>query len=454
MIPLIGLEILALILVAAQAAGGVRTDEAKYLLNIPYPHPPLARYALNLLDWLPVQEMFWRVTMATLVIQAVWIVWDMGRRLDLQPRFFLAASWVLAAAVLLQAGTIMMAPLTAVQGLVLIWWWAREGDGGERLESSGSVVRWLEKRRLAFALKPEWRALGVGMFWLASLFTAYQAVVFLPVVISLLRRIGAPGWQRVLSCLGPLVLLAAYTLTNPLIGASILIHGEDGGDLSLLERLRGVSLLWLVGGSALGSVLGTWGIARSRSWPLILSFLLLTAFLLGSVPYPYYAVLFTPLLVAGMREALHSKTSLAAKPLLPAFIAASLVVVFLFPPSFSPSPARAAMQAVIARGREGDIFITQDFGHEWQYESPFIVRHFRRQLLEAAQAVVCQRHCDDLGFDWQLLPVAGVTLPEVWVRSDRGAPESAPAETAQPPGPRVNVNAAGKVNVKGVTDGQ
>ena len=36
--------------------GGVRTDEAKYLLNIPYPQPPLARWILGWTEALPLMK--------------------------------------------------------------------------------------------------------------------------------------------------------------------------------------------------------------------------------------------------------------------------------------------------------------------------------------------------------------------------------------------------------------
>jgi len=44
LIAAVALQIYALLLAGVQLLGGVRTDEAKYLLNIPYPHPPLARF--------------------------------------------------------------------------------------------------------------------------------------------------------------------------------------------------------------------------------------------------------------------------------------------------------------------------------------------------------------------------------------------------------------------------
>ena len=72
---IIGLEGYALALAWIQSLGGVRTDEAKYLLDIPYPHPPLMRWVLNLTEGFTYQEMLWRMIFATLLVQAVWLVY-------------------------------------------------------------------------------------------------------------------------------------------------------------------------------------------------------------------------------------------------------------------------------------------------------------------------------------------------------------------------------------------
>ena len=74
LITVAGLEVYALALAFLQAMSGVRTDEAKYLLNIPYPHPPAARFVLGLTDGWAYQEIFWRIVFATLLVQAVFLV--------------------------------------------------------------------------------------------------------------------------------------------------------------------------------------------------------------------------------------------------------------------------------------------------------------------------------------------------------------------------------------------
>ncbi len=161
---IIGLELYAFALAWMQALGGVRTDEAKYLLNIPYPHPPLARWILSQTEALPFQEMFWRTVFATLVVQAAWLVWTMAPDLPRRTRLAMCGCWLIAAAVVLQAGSIMMAPLNALQGLFFVWLYLRRD-----IDLSRSLG-WL------------------CLLWFASLFTAYQAVLFLPVVIAVVYR--------------------------------------------------------------------------------------------------------------------------------------------------------------------------------------------------------------------------------------------------------------------------
>lgn len=285
----------------------------------------------------------------------------------------------------------------------------------------------LERWHLTFLLEKEWRALGVGLFWTASLFTAYQAAVFVPIVIVLLRRIGVSGWKRWLYWLGPLLLLGLYTLTNPLILATVVLRGENEQTIPLTAHLVGIAKFWLVAGSAVASVLGTWGMIRGRSWPLLFSALLLVVFLFVWIPYAYYAILFTPLFVAGLHHVL-ARTRVATTPLLLPLFAGAVVLAFLFGPPLTAGPARAVMQKVIAQKQQGDVFITHEFGHDWQYESPFPVRYFRRPLLDEAQAVVCQERCDDLGYDWKLLPIDGLTLPELWVRAADSGRASAPVQ--------------------------
>src|SRR3989338_3989707 len=110
----IGLQIVAFLLAWLQFLTGMRTDEAKYLLNIPYPHPPLIRSVLGWTDGFVYQEIFWRVIFATLIIQAVWLVWDMGRSFGRPSRILLALAWLLSSGVILQGGSLFIGPLSAL----------------------------------------------------------------------------------------------------------------------------------------------------------------------------------------------------------------------------------------------------------------------------------------------------------------------------------------------------
>ena len=114
------LEIAAAGLAVLKWMGGVRTDEAKYFLNIPYPHPPLVRTMLHWTVLLPGAELVWRVVFATLLFQGVWLLWRSGRAFPRGLRILLAGAWLTSAATILQTGTVMMAPLTALFGLVLV----------------------------------------------------------------------------------------------------------------------------------------------------------------------------------------------------------------------------------------------------------------------------------------------------------------------------------------------
>jgi|GEM_PF-470223 hypothetical protein len=396
----VGLEILAVLLGLVQSLGQVHTDEAKYLLNIPYPHPPLARWALHLIDAVPFQELFWRVVFASFMVQAVWFVWDMGRELPRAKRFTLAGSWLLSSGVLLQAGTVLLAPLTALHILIFLWLMLRP-DLVQRF------------------------TLIVALLWFEAVFTTYQALLFLPLVLFLFFTTGISRWKALVYVCVPVALLGLYTLTNPLVLQSMVLHAGRGVDETLLDRTLGTLRVWGLGGSFIISALGTVGLLLSGSWGLIGSFVLLTAYVALS-RYDYYMILFTPLFVAGL---LHFFST----PLIPSHsmiyryiiklrgggwllsLALALVVaVSLFPPDLTPSPAREVMQEIYRRGIEGTVLIAGAFGHEWQYESMLPLRRYRPHLLESAEAAVCLTSCAGImQVGWS--KVEGLPIP-VWLR--------------------------------------
>ena len=379
---LIGLEAYAVLLALMQAGGGIRTDEAKYLLNIPYPHPPTIRWALSQFEMLTNQEFMMRILFATLMVQAVWLVWDMARDLPCSKKLSLAAIWLLSGGLLLQAGTIMMAPLTALEALVFLWMMHKK-------------------------VRPMW----VGLFWLLSLFTAYQAALFLPLVIACMQKQKCSLRMGALYIGVPIALLCLYTLTNPLIPASMISHSNRDLDSSLISRLIATGRLWAIGGSVFLSVFGTWGIVRARRWDLLAAFLLVFLYITFS-RYNYYAVLFLPLFVGGIL----AKPTVFAFPRLNAALSAAvgLNLALGFFSGTSLPTARTAMQLFEGMDLQGVLLIEGSFGHEWQYESPWEVRRFTDGLTEEAGAIVCLSVCPEWDkATWRALQFE----PEIWVRS-------------------------------------
>lgn len=355
----IALEAYAVFFAVMQSQGHVHTDEAKYLLNIPYPHPPLVRWLLSLFDGFPWQEVGARILFASIVTQAAWLAWGMGR--DRIERVILGASWLLCWGTLSQTGTIMMAPLTAVAGLFFLWSYRRDADD------------------TAYAGL-------IALFWLASLFTAYQSFLFFPLVCALFWRMKLPLWKRGAYVVVPVILLSLYTLTNPLALASIIGRaGPAGADPS--AQIDAFLSLWMLAGNTMIGVMGTVGLAMSGRKAAIASYLLVCLYVfLGGAPY--YAVLFVPFFVVGLpslsRLSPQAPSAVGAVVIISAITMLSKAVVF-----HPPTPARGVMQAITALHREGDILIQGSFGHDWQYESSFPTYRYNDVLLQDAQAVIC-----------------------------------------------------------------
>lgn len=387
------LEIYVIVLAQWQALGGVRTDEAKYLLSIPYPHPPLLRTLLSLTDALPFQEMLWRFLIASALVQAVCLVWDMGKNLSEDKRMALAGAWLLSTGLILQGGSVMLAPVTALFGVVILW----------LLQRPAVVARY---------------AGLVALLWLAALFSAYQAFLYAPLVWLLFRR-GKISWHTTaLFVLAPILLLLLYTLTNPLTLATIAIHSSEGARVSgaagYADRIAGVVRLWIMAGGLMVGTVGTWGILSSRNASLVASFALVVVYCTLSIPYPFYAILFTPLFVEGVRSVLIKSKRWETFPLLVSFAAGAAVVTLLFRLPTTPGPARAVMQAIRSQGKTGDVMIAGSFGHDWEYESWVPVRHYVPALQSEAQAIVCLSRCD--GLDDRMWKRLSGVMEEVWIK--------------------------------------
>ncbi len=382
------LELFAIALANWQAAGGVRTDEAKYLLNIPYPHPPLLRTVMSWTEVLPFQEMFWRLLLATLMVQAVWLLWDMTRSHHLEDRIVVCAGWLLSSAVLVQSGSIVLSPVIALMVIVLLW-----------LRSRPEITR-------------RWPAL-VGLFWLAMVMTAYQGILFLPLAWSVLRH-STPRRETALFVFGPVALLILWTLSNPLALATMVIHGNDGAGTGIAAHVMGTVTLWIIGGGGVVSLVGTYGILRSKDWALIGSLILVAAYVTASVPYPFYAILFTPLFVAGIWKLFSGRRHPHAFPLLACFVFASAIITWFSQPPTVPGPAREVMNVIGGSGT-GNILIAGSFGHEWQYESRSQIRRYKPEFAKDASAIVCLTACEPMfnTSGWKRLDAAPV---EVWIK--------------------------------------
>lgn len=381
-----GLECYALILAVLQYVNGVRTDEAKYLLDIPYPHPPLARGILGSFDGWALHEHAARLLFATLLVQAVWIVWDMGRYLNKPARFSLCVLWLGSAALVIQAGTVMMAPLTALQALVFLW-------------------------ILSLPLERVPGAPAIGFLWLLTLFTALQGVLLAPLAVAALRLRGA-SWKAVAWYVGaPLALLGLYALGNPLVLASFVLHGGKDAADSFVDRAGG--LLWIVtlAGSGVGTVIGIVGLILKKHWMILSSFVLASLYVFVG-RYDYYAILFLPFFVTGAKHLWRRMPRLAV-PSTIALVACTIGIVASVRPFFIENPPQIAMTEFSDGDVEGLALIVGSHGHEWQYHSDGDVefRPYRHELLPEAAVVLCTDHCVELD-------------PAEWSRSDYGSIEA------------------------------
>lgn len=388
LIATIGLQMYALILALHQLSIGVRTDEAKYLLNIPYPHPPFARFIISVFDGWQYHELFWRIVFATLVIQSVWMVIDLVKEQKKKAQIAVALGWLLSGAVVIQSGTVMMAVLTALQALVLVWLFLREKSAEPYL---------------------------VLLFWIVSLFTAYQAVLFGPLVLGILLHTKIGVRRAVVLCSIPVLLLALYTLINPLVPASMLNHaGKDAAE-TLWGHFTGVASLWLIAGSIIGSIIGFVGLFVRPKLELLSSLFLVSTYTFLS-RYDYYAILFVPLLVAGIVLLLrrYPRFSTLLIVLMPVGLMAVLWNVSFSPASVIPK-TYAAIASVGHDDGEKVILISGSFGHEWQYGTKRTVLRYQSRFLASAHAVICLQSCKEMQdlLEWKRLESAPV---EVWMR--------------------------------------
>lgn len=392
------LEVLALVLAYVQYSGGLVSDEAKYLLSIPYPHPPFLRSLLGWSSAMSGHEYVWRFIFASALLQAVWFVWDLGDVLTRPRRIALAASWLFSAAVILQSGTIIMTTGAAISGLIFLWWTLHPA--------------------------PPKKPSMIACLWLIALFTAYQSALFAPLVLSALLRFEKSRLRIFFYFCIPIALLCLYSLTNPHVLTLMFHLSAQDAVMSWATRFSNIAWIFIVAGSGFLSFIGALGILSSVRLDLVTAFGLVLGYVVLSSA-SYYAILFTPLLVGGL-FLVFCKRRLKASVFVAVQATCATVIVFLSFPTMRETPARAEIRALSSYQLTGALLIDGFFGHDWQYESPFPVRRFSQGLSAAAEAkagiFVCTKPdgCDEDINDelWTRLP--NVPLP-TWVRKTPGS---------------------------------
>jgi len=393
----ISLQAYALFLVVIQQYSGVHTDEAKYLLDIPYPHPPAFRWFFDSFGYNPLQDVYARFFVAALLVNSVLFLYPVAKRYfpssrtrSLSAPAGICLLWLFSGGLIIQGGTAMMSSVNAWQGMIF-------------------VIAALNAERIAKQSNTGGVYAGLGLFWLFSLFTGYQAVLYAPLLWWVYRKSTLPLWQQILYISLPVGLLALYTLSNPF--AVVRIFGTAGKDTALsMGQRAGLYLdLWSVSGAWALSILGTVGIALSKRWDLIGAFLLLSSFIFLSNS-SYYAILLTPLLVAGAIFALRHKsvTLASSKPGMVAVGIALLLFSYELFPAIKTNDARETANVLIG-GRQfvfdnlrrqkpkpdlPRVLIAGPFGHEWQYYLPFeIVKYSEKLEDQSFDYLICTEEC-------------------------------------------------------------
>lgn len=390
LIPFTALEMLAVALVRIRATGAVLTDEAKYLLNIPYPHPPLVRWIMQATEAFLFHELLWRFIFASLLLQGAWLVSDMGRSLRPAARWTLVFGWLLSTAILLQAGAVLLSSITALWFLLFLW-------------CVSHAASWKD------------RGAWIALLWMACIFTSYQGVLIAPMVFWLLKKAGYRLRFIALFLGAPILLLVLYTLTNPFALAAIAGLQAKAAAPDILYRLWTLLQLVLLGGGGVFAVIGIIGMLRPLHWPLLITFTLLCAYIGGVQPQSYYAIFFTPLYVAGGTK-FFSRSRPFQRFVLPVTMISGIVSAAFFLHLPTPSPARAVVNVLAAQPNISTVLIDGPFGHEWQYEAPFAVRRFKTALLPVVDAVICTQACPALQSwegTWERIESP---VMEVWVR--------------------------------------
>ena len=388
------LELLALILTLVHVPAGVLTDEAKYLLNIPYPHPPLLRWIIAATAQIPGHAFLWRSIFASGTLQASLLFWDLGKVLQRERRAALLGCYVLSSAVLLGAGSVMMAIPVAVFGSLFLW-----------LALDPLPAK---KSRLPI----------LGLLWLASLFSAYQSILWIPLMYSAMRKTNVKHRKIALYLLIPISLLALYSLTNPWAAAAMLKVTNQDSVIPMMTRAWNFVMIWLIGGGIVGSIVGTWGVFTGDRWDVKATLLIALAYIALSAQY-YYAILLTPLFAAGVLSLL-VRRRLNARAFIRAQLVGSLLMIFFAHPAMTPSAAEVTIERLSPGHLSGVLLIAGPFGHEWQYESPVPVRKYSQELAtqieNSASALVCTKKTCEEEVDREKWLKYDTDPVEMWIR--------------------------------------
>ncbi len=405
-VSILSLTILASVLVYIHLDAGILTDEAKYLLSIPYPHPPLLRTLMSWTKGWGEQEIFWRGLFAVWTLQSVWLLQKIrtqnGRSLFLVG----ALLFLFSPAIFLQSGTIMLVVPAAVFGMIMVCTLFHPSQ--------------VSKIPTVF----------LGALWVVALLSVYHNILFAPLIWSAIKMSEGTTREKKISFYGPILLLVLYSLSHPLALASMLNVTGTHTKLSLLMRLMEIIKTILLAGGVL-VVTGIVGAILQKNRPLLLS-LFATLALIFLSPQAYYAILLVPTILAGTLLLLQ-KEKMRSIVLLALYIPLSLFIITQNFPSQTPNIAKEMMASLKKNGsliitpqaHSGStllaILIDGPFGHEWQYYSPVPVLKFsptlRSDIEKNSQLLICtkQTSCDS-DFDdtlWQ--EVKGLQL-EVWKR--------------------------------------
>ena len=281
----------------------------------------------------------------------------------------------------------MMAPLTALMGLGLVV--VYKGCHPECPNNCCTSIHPAKRGTQCdncLGVSKDYNPTLISLLWLISLFTAYQAILYAPLAYVLLRK-------RTLYFITPIILVGLYTLTNPLVLASLTHVGGHNAGIDTIGKVHGMLRLWVLGGSGVVSLLGTAAIVRSKSLPLLLSLQLVVLYTLV-IHLEFYAILFLPLFIGGLL--LQPKFLEQRILVLACTVISSGTLLYLYPLKTEMSAARQTMQ-VINNIAVGSVAIHGSFGHEWQYESTSPV--YRYTINKESDAIVCLDACEDLSLD-------------------------------------------------------